>query len=271
MNAHVGGLAARLSPVQASSINVLSFAPSGELLVGGCGYAHTIQIWSYKGGEPIAVLHGHSDQVSSLAFSHDGRFLLSGGLNGHLLLIDMVNLSVVREIHVGLGAIRGIAFITDDMIVISCGSGTISTWSVQLSKEVERRIIEGASVGALAVCAAQGRLALGCGDGTIRLWSLPNQAQVAHLIGHEGSVNSIQFNHDGSIIASGGSDEAVRLWNAEDGSAIGTLGPLEDAVQSVSFHPSAPSSAANIQSPSGIWRVNLQWTSVTASLMKLRR
>lgn len=256
MNAPVCGLVSRLSPAQASSINVLLFAPSGELLVGGCGYAHTVQIWSYKGGGPKAVLHGHSDHVVSLAFSLDGRFLLSGGLDGRLLLIDMEGLSVVGEIHVGLGAIRGIAFIAQDVFIISCGKGIVSTWSVRSLTEVNRKMISNISINALAVDSARSHIALACGDGIIRMLSLPSQDHSSQLIGHEGSVNSIQFNYDGRIIASGGSDETVRLWNAEDGVAICTLAPSEDAVESISFHPTAPLLASGVlrgEYPITIW------------------
>ena len=164
--------------------------------------------------------------------------------------------SIVGEIHAGLGAIRGIAFLTQDVVVISCDKGIVSTWSVRSLTEVNRKMTSNTSINALAVDSARSHIALACGDGTIRMLSLPSRDHSSQLLGHEGPVNSIQFNCDGRIVASGGSDETVRLWNAEDGSVICTLAPSEAAVESISFHPTAPLLASGVlrgEYPLTIW------------------
>merc|ERR1712196_264785 len=70
-------------------VSSVSFSPDGRRIVsGGCdvfsigsGGEKTIRIWDAESGQELLKLEDHSDSVSSVSFSPDGRRIVSGGDN----------------------------------------------------------------------------------------------------------------------------------------------------------------------------------------------
>ena len=78
----------------------LSFAPNGKLLASG-GYDGSIRLWNATAKQqglrgkigqylPTLTLKGHKDDISTLAFSPDGKMLLSGSDDGTIRAWDTI-------------------------------------------------------------------------------------------------------------------------------------------------------------------------------------
>ncbi len=78
----------------------LSFAPNGKLLASGC-YDGSVRLWNVTAKQqglrgkigqylPTLTLKGHKDDVSTLAFSPDGKMLLSGSDDGTIRAWDTI-------------------------------------------------------------------------------------------------------------------------------------------------------------------------------------
>src|SRR2546426_5834492 len=69
-----------------------AFSPDGRL--GARGHGRVVRVWDIATGEDTAEFLGHTSDVSSLAFTADGRSLVSGGRDG---AIRVWNLAARKE------------------------------------------------------------------------------------------------------------------------------------------------------------------------------
>lgn len=76
--------------------NILLY-PSSNMFV-SCG-GNSIKIWDVlKGGNLMRTLVSHHKTVTCLAFSADNKYLLSGGLDRHVKVFDLISNEVVNTI-----------------------------------------------------------------------------------------------------------------------------------------------------------------------------
>lgn len=70
------------APLSTSSqvfVRSLSFSPSTPGLLATCGDNSTVKLWDLNKRTAVHVLAGHEQEVLALAFTADGRRLISGG------------------------------------------------------------------------------------------------------------------------------------------------------------------------------------------------
>jgi WD40 repeat protein len=85
-------------------VRSVSFSPDGRRIVsggGGVGFfgprsSGELKVWNVQSGQEILTLKGHTDGVSSVAFSPDGRRIVSGSGDGTLKVWDAAAGSVAK-------------------------------------------------------------------------------------------------------------------------------------------------------------------------------
>lgn len=71
-----------------NTVAAIQVSPDGKMLAAACSDS-TIALSTYPGLEPVRTLKGHKAPVSTIAFSHDGTTLASGGRDHAVILWDV--------------------------------------------------------------------------------------------------------------------------------------------------------------------------------------
>jgi WD40 repeat protein len=66
----------------------VDWSPESNRVVSG-SVDKTVQVWDAMTGEHVALYHGHTDVVNTVAWSPDGRYIASGGADGTVRLWEV--------------------------------------------------------------------------------------------------------------------------------------------------------------------------------------
>ncbi|KAI6148913.1 WD40 repeat-like protein [Pisolithus tinctorius] len=168
---------------------------------------------------PCTTLKGHADKILSMAFSPDGRRIISGSANRLVCQWDVHSRTQVGSLFTGhLDWVRSVAFSPNGELVAS-GSydSTIRLWNARTGVQSGPPLQGHAGTVFSVVSSPNGRgVFSGSADQTICLWDVPTGAKVRALIGHTDKIQSVAVSRD-CTIASGSYDKTLRLWDARAG------------------------------------------------------
>jgi uncharacterized delta-60 repeat protein len=184
---------------------------------------------------PAAVARmTHGDYVTAVAFSPDGRYVVSGSRDGTAWVWEVTSgHEVARLTHDDW--VSAVAFSPDGRLVVS-GSwdNTVRVWEVATGREVAR-LPHDEDVTAVAFSPDGQYVVSGSSDGTAWVWEVTSGHEVARLP-HDGSVLAVAFSPDGRYVVSGSIDNTARVWEAASGREVARL-THGDRVFDVAFSP----------------------------------
>lgn len=185
----------------------------------------------------------HGAMVGSVAFSPDGRFVLSGSHDNTLRLWDVESGSCLRVLTGHHGAVRSISWGPEGRLALSgSNDGTMRVWDLATGQCT--RVLEGHTGRVFSVAwSLNGLGALsGACDHTLRLWDTASGACLRVMEGHRSAVRSIAWstalNPERWRALSASTDHTVRLWNINTNRCLRVLEGHTRAVWSVAWNPS---------------------------------
>lgn len=212
-----------------SSIYVVTISSSGKWLATG-SKDRTVRLWDLaeltsldKSSlqsvlEEKAILYGHGDSITALAFSQDERWLATSSFGDTARLWNIDDLAAPPILLQGhRGSIRDIAFFRNgDQLVTGSSDRTARVWRRLSSQAIESVPLTGHTevVRTLAISPDEYWLATGSDDRTIRLWNLSNLTNEPTLLNnHSGRIYQLTFSPDGHWLIAGDDDHIVYLWD----------------------------------------------------------
>ncbi|KAM3089420.1 hypothetical protein ACMFMG_001019 [Clarireedia jacksonii] len=186
----------------------------------------------------LQTLEGHSNPVSSVAFSPDNKIIASGSWDCTIRLWDTVTGELQQILEGYSDSVNSVAFSPDSRIVAS-GSwdNTIRLWDTATG-ELQQTLKGHSDSVTSVVFSPNSRIVVsGSDDCTIRLWDTATGELQQTLKSHLSLVKSVAFSPDSRIVASGSADTTIRLWNIVTGELQQILEGHSSSVNSVTFSP----------------------------------
>jgi WD40 repeat protein len=201
-----------LSEINATaSVTTMALSPDGQLLALP-GANHTVKIYRTIDGTLVQTLVGHTEDITGLAFSHDGTLLASGAFfddfNNPIKLWNVSNWTLLRELTGPVfGPFIAINFSADDTLISATCEGVPAVWRVSDGGFV-RTFSTG---GQLTRFSPDGTL-LAVASNPIRVYCTSDWAQVAALSDQN---QALAFTPDGHYLAAAGQSQ-IQFWRLSD-------------------------------------------------------
>jgi len=215
-----------------------------------CAGALVVPFSSVAQDVPQLVLPiGHTASVTSVAFSPDGRYALSGSMDTTLKLWEVDTGREVRSYSGHIHGVYSVAFSPNGRYVLSgSGDGALKLWDVTTGRQVRSFIGHTGLVRSLAF-SSDGFYALsGSDDKTLKLWIVSSGKEIRTLSGHTDRVNSVAFSPNGRYALSGSNDMTMRLWHIATGKEERSFFVMghKSPIYSVAFTPDGRCAVASL-------------------------
>ena len=227
----------------------MALSPDGRLIAAGgwlnkecAGRCGEIRLFDFSTGKLVGLLSkGHVGVVSGLAFSRDGKLLMSGsGLQDLTAIIwDVDNRRMLHQLRGHTDQIYALGFSPDKERAYSGAyDRTVKMWSVRDGKEIMTLTGHKDKVQALAVSPTDGTLATGSWDGETRLWDGRSGRYIRSVQNQGALVGSLGFTPDGKLLVSGTGGTAVaHVWEVATGKTVATYTKHDNVVVAAAISP----------------------------------
>jgi WD40 repeat protein/serine/threonine protein kinase len=222
-----------------------ALSPDSSVLAAEKG-EYTICLWNMRTGQEIHTLRGHTDHISGLAISADGKSLASVGgsaKDGSAKVWDLNAGAAGKVVTInpqdGVASVGAVAFSPDGKTLATGGQGfALHLWDPQTGRqkaELQTHLGHHLWTSAVAFSPDGKTLAAAGTFGFLQLWDVPRGQLRAEMKGQTETIHTLTFSPDGLTLVSGGTDGIVRLWDVHTGQERLTLKGQRGTVLSAAF------------------------------------
>ena len=230
---------------------------SDGMRIATCGKNNTVQVWDASSGKPLLTLEGHESRVGNIAFSLDGKLIVSHAEDDKALRVWDSESGLLVALIPEPRRINSLAFSPNGKSIISGTNGGILIWDINSAPVVYLHQTL-SDIESLTFSNDNKLLAVGGSKGTnsrtfllpyigfpiipsnnpsICLWRIDTIQDSVCWNASVKFVLDIAFSPDTTQLASAGSNGAVRLWDVHSRELLGTFRGHTSAVKAVVFCP----------------------------------
>lgn len=189
----------------------------------------------------IRCFEGHTQAVRSVAFSSDGRYVVTasgdtsvthrgapGDRDNTVRLWDVKTGKELRRFAGHDADVFGGAISADGRRILSCDGISVRLWDAATGHELRRFRHE--SIVYTVAFSPDGRYAASGGgdndgqgtsfDCDVHLWDLESGKELRRFKGHTHGIRSLALSPDGRHLLTGSFDWSIRLWDVESGKEV---------------------------------------------------
>lgn len=159
-------------------------------------------IWDFESkNTELHRFYKHTDYITCVSHSIDGRLLITGSYDNNICLYDMNGLKCIRTFEGHQKSVESVAFLPDGKSFISASAdNTIRIWSINDSNCV--KILSGHRDKITSICVSpSGRYAISGGkDNVVKIWDLFSCTCINDITGFESEINVVKMSPDEKFI-----------------------------------------------------------------------
>jgi WD40 repeat protein len=227
----------------------IAFSPDDKYIVFGLG--NLIKIFEIETGSELKTLSGHEAWLTSLAFTRDGKRIISSSWDGTVRLWDISRDHEATRLTVAQHPLYSISmtFSPDCKRIATNTDGMVKIWDTVSCVELmtlHRPVAQPHRKGNITFSADGRLIGTTIPGGMIKIWDADTNTEVMKLQVPEQQVLDLAFSPDNKRLVTAGmipiglheAKGVIKIWNISDGKEIMAL-PLEEPLipYSVTFSP----------------------------------
>ncbi|MBI3412295.1 MAG: NB-ARC domain protein [Planctomycetes bacterium] len=239
-------------PANVNPVRALAVSPDKSTVAAGRGnqihvydagsgtYIRSLVDPALKGLDGKDLKAAHLSIVESMAYSPDGKYLVSGGFQ-EVVLWDIQTGQLRQKLSGFAHAVVAVAFSLDSKLFAVAGGeptveGEIKVFEVGSWNKITD-VKNGHSDTVYGICFSPDNkmIATASADKFIKVWEIPSGKFVKSFEGHTHHVLDVGWTSDGKLLASAGGDNTVKVWDFEKGEQARTINAHGKQVTRLSF------------------------------------
>ena len=192
--------------------------------------------WSCK-LHPLKALLETRGPVQSVAFSPDGRFVLTGSEDGNVQCWDAADGTPVGSPIPHESAVTHVAFSPDGRRFATACKTNVRLWETATRRHLDVNLVHDDEIVTTSFSPDCQTIVTGHKGGVTQMWNVNTGEKVGPVLRHEDDVRAIMFSPDGHTLLTASQDRTAKLWDANSGELL--LSPIihEDMLFAAAFSP----------------------------------